>query len=97
MLYEDQAPEYCKYFEGLAESGYYDGTHVFAVQDGVYFMGGSKTSDGTDDSDTDKTEKSPEKSKDLWPFYGALAAYGNQNRLSIRRYRREAACFSSAA
>lgn len=78
VLYEDQAPEYCKYFEGLAESGYYDGTHVFAVQDGVYFMGGSKTSDGTDDSDTDKTEKSPEKSKDLWPFYGALAAYGNQ-------------------
>jgi peptidyl-prolyl cis-trans isomerase B (cyclophilin B) len=78
VLYEDDAPDYCKYFESLVKSGYYNGTKVFAVQDGVYFMGGSKTSDGTDNDDTDTTECNAEKSKDLWPFYGAMAAYGNQ-------------------
>lgn len=78
VLYEEQAPEYCEYFEKLVNDGYYDGTHVFGVQDGVYFMGGSKTSDGTDDDATDKTEHDPEKSKDLWPFYGSMAAYGNR-------------------
>ena len=78
VLYPEQAPEYCKYYTSLVESGYYDGSYVFAVQDGVYFMGGSKTSDGTDNDDTDKTELDAEKSKDLWPFYGAMAAYGNQ-------------------
>ena len=81
VLYPDQAPDYCSYFTGLVESGYYDGTYVFAVQDGVYFMGGAKTSDGTDDSTTDATELNAEKSKDLWPFYGAIAAYGNRKSL----------------
>ncbi len=78
VLYEDQAPEYCAYFKELVNKGYYDGAHVFAVQDGVYFMGGSKSSDGTDTDDTDKTEINAEKSKDLWPFYGSMAAYGNR-------------------
>lgn len=78
LLYPEQAPEYCEYFKGLVKDGYYDGTYVFAVQDGVYFMGGSKTYDGTDNDDTDKNEVAPELSKDLWPFYGAIAAYGNQ-------------------
>ncbi|MBQ1537355.1 MAG: peptidylprolyl isomerase, partial [Ruminococcus sp.] len=65
----------------LVSTGYYDGSKVFAVQDGVYFMGGAKTSDGTDNNDTDKTELAAEKSKDLWPFYGAIAAYGNRQSL----------------
>lgn len=78
VLFPQQVPQYCEYFSGLVESGYYDGTNVFAVQDGVYFMGGSKTSDGTDNDDTDKSEFTAEKSKDLWPFYGAIAAYGNR-------------------
>lgn len=78
LLFPEQTPEYCKYFTGLVESGYYDGTHVFAVQDGVYFLGGSKTADGTDDDNTDKTEYLPEKHRDLWPFYGAVAGYGNR-------------------
>lgn len=78
VLFPEQAPSYCEYFTGLVESGYYDGSHVFAVQDGVYFMGGSKTADGTDNDDTDKTELVPEKNRDLWPFYGAIAAYGNR-------------------
>ncbi|MCD8094825.1 MAG: peptidylprolyl isomerase [Ruminococcus sp.] len=78
VLFPDEAPEYCEYFISLVESGYYDGTYVFAVQDSVYFMGGSKTSDGTDDDETNTDECDAEKSKDLWPFYGAIAAYGNQ-------------------
>lgn len=81
VLFPEQAPEYCKYFMDLADSGYYDGSHVFAVQDGVYFMGGSKTADGTDDDNTDKTDIKPETHRDLWPFYGAIAAYGNRKSL----------------
>lgn len=81
VLYPEQAPEYCSYYKQLVSSGYYDGSYVFAVQDGVYFMGGAKTSDGTDNSDTDTTEKPAEKSKDLWPFYGSIAAYGNRKSL----------------
>ncbi len=77
VLYPDEAPEYCSYFTSLVESGYYDGTYIFAVQDGIYFMAGSKTSDGTDDDDTNTDECDAEKSADLWPFYGSIAAYGN--------------------
>lgn len=78
VLFEDEAPKYCEYFKKLVNDGYYDGTHIFAVQDGVYFIGGSKTSNGVDDDDTDKTRIAPERSKDLWPFYGAVAAFGSQ-------------------
>ncbi len=81
VLYPDEAPQYCEYFTGLVNSGYYDGTYVFAVQDGVYFMGGSKSSDGINDDNTDTTDYPPEKSRDLWPFYGAIAGYGNQKSL----------------
>lgn len=81
VLFESEAPDYCSYYESLVNAGYYDGTYVFAVQDEVYFMGGSKTADGTDDENTDTGEKDAEKSKDLWPFYGAMAAYGNQKSL----------------
>ena len=81
VLYPEQAPKYCEQFMSLVRSGYYDGTQVFAVQDGVYFMGGSKSSDGTDTDDTDKTELAAEKHRDLWPFYGSIAAYGNRTSL----------------
>ena len=81
VLFPEQTPEYYDYFTNLVSTGYYDGSKVFAVQDGVYFMGGAKTSDGTDNDDTDKTELAAEKSKDLWPFYGAIAAYGNRQSL----------------
>lgn len=78
LLFPEQAPNWCAKFTELVNAGYYDGTSVFAVQDGVYFMGGSKTEDGTDTEDTDKTELDAELHKDLWPFYGAIAAYGNR-------------------
>jgi peptidyl-prolyl cis-trans isomerase B (cyclophilin B) len=82
VLFPEQAPQWCAKYTELVNSGYYDGTSVFAVQDGVYFMGGSKSADGTDTDDTDKTELDAELHKDLWPFYGAVIAYGNRTSLT---------------
>ena len=78
VLYPDEAPEFVKYFTGLVNDGYYDGTYVFAVQEVVYFMGGSKTPDGTDNEKTDKTQLEPELHKNLWPFKGSLISYGDK-------------------
>ncbi|WP_294469252.1 peptidylprolyl isomerase [uncultured Ruminococcus sp.] len=78
VLYPDEAPKFCKYFEGLVNDGYYDGTYVFAVQEGVYFMGGAKASDGSDTDATEKTQLEPEIHKNLWPFKGSLISYGDK-------------------
>ncbi|WP_294408418.1 peptidylprolyl isomerase [uncultured Ruminococcus sp.] len=78
VIYEDEAPKTAKYFRELVDSGYYDGTYVFAVQDGVYFMGGSKSENGTDTDDTNKETIDPEITPDLWPFRGALISYGDK-------------------
>lgn len=80
VLYPDEAADYCEYFTGLVKKGYYDGTHICSVEDGVYFIGGSKQSDNTVTSDTDQTEiKTGQLSKNLWPFKGALCAYTYDN------------------
>lgn len=78
VVYEDEVPNFAKYFIDLVNSGYYDGTHIFAVQDGVYFMGGSKSLDGADTDDTDKEKLDPEITPTLWPFRGALISYGDK-------------------
>ena len=75
VLFPDEAPKYYEYFKGLAEDGYYDGTYVNMVQDGVYFIGGAKQADAQTTSDTDTTELEAELSTDLWPLKGALCAY----------------------
>ena len=75
VLFPDEAPNYCKFFTGLVEKGYYDGTYVSMVQDGVYFIGGTKQTDGQTTSDTDTTTIEAEYSKNLWPLKGALCAY----------------------
>ncbi len=79
VLYEDEAPEYVKYFKKLVEDKYFDGTYVCTViknQDGLQagFIGGSKTSDGTtaEDSDTEFTDL--EVSQNLLPLKGALGS-----------------------
>ncbi len=79
VLYEDKAPDACKYFKELARDGYYDGTYVFSVQKDVYFLGGSKSKDGTDTEDTDKRTYEKEINADLWPFKGALVSFGGQS------------------
>ena len=48
-LFPEQAPAYVKQFTELAESGYYDNTYVFSVEDGVYFEAGSPNPSGTGD------------------------------------------------
>lgn len=78
VLYPNEAPNFVEYFTGLVNDGYYDGTYVFAVQEEVFFMGGAKASDGTDTDNTDKTKLEPELHEDLWPFKGALIAYGDK-------------------
>lgn len=78
VLFPEQAPNFVDYFTGLVNSGYYDGTYVFAVEEDVYFMGGSKASDGTNTDSTDKTQLEPELHKDLWPFKGSLMSYGDK-------------------
>lgn len=81
VLYPDEVPDYCEFFTGLVNDGYYDGTYIFAVQDGVYFMGGSKTNDGTNNDDTNTKNYERELSPKLWPFKGAIAAFGDEKGL----------------
>ncbi|MGN1134434.1 MAG: peptidylprolyl isomerase [Oscillospiraceae bacterium] len=79
VLYPDETPDFYKYFTKLVKEGYYDNTKVFAVQKDVYFMGGSKTTDGVTNSETDETNTDRELSPNLWPFKGSLIAYGNKS------------------
>lgn len=79
VLFPEETPEFYKYFTGLVNDGYYDGTHVFSVQDGVFFMGGSKTKTGVTDKETDEKTFDQELSPNLWPFKGSLIAYGNKS------------------
>lgn len=79
VIYEDKAPDVCKYFKKLVNDGYYDDTYVFSVEKDTYFLGGSKAPDGTDTDDTDKKTLDKEISADLWPFKGALISFGGKN------------------
>lgn len=79
VIYEDEAPEICKYFKDLVKQGYYDGTYVFGVEKDVYFLGGSKAADGNDTQDTDTTTFDKELSPNLWPFKGSLISYGGKD------------------
>ena len=54
-LYPDEAPDYVAQFTKLAESGYYDNTYIFQVEDGVYFEAGTPNEDGTLTAGTDDT------------------------------------------
>lgn len=84
VLYPDEVPDYVDFFISLVNDGYYDGTYVFAVQDGVYFMGGSKTEDGTNNDDTNTTNYERELTPKLWPFKGALVAFGDEKGLFVK-------------
>lgn len=73
-LFPEQAPNYVKQFTELAESGYYNDTYVFSVEDGVYFEAGSPNPDGSlaDGADDTYEKVERETSGDLWPFRGAF-------------------------
>lgn len=85
VFYPDEVPNFAKYFRGLVEKGYYDGTYVFSVEKGIYFMGCSKTRDGLDDSQTDTTTIEPEITPSLWPLKGAIISYGGENGTLIKQ------------
>ncbi len=73
-LYPQQAPDYVAQFQELAESGYYDNTYIFQVEQGVYFEAGTPNADGTLKAGTDGTYEKVEQeiTADLWPFRGAF-------------------------
>ena len=79
VLYEDKAPDACKYFKELVRDNYYNGTYVFSVEKDVYFLGGSKAKNGADTDDTDKRTYEKEINADLWPFKGALVSFGGKS------------------
>lgn len=87
VLYEEYAPNYCEYFIDLVESGYYNDTYYFLIENEqkAYAFGGSKANTGDDTDDTDKKQLEPETSKNLWPFRGALCTYGSEKGIFNKR------------
>lgn len=77
VLYPEEAPEYCEYFTGLVESGYYDGSYVCAVVDSAYALGGTLDPDPNNDGGdgADETMIQAEISDDLWPVKGSMASF----------------------
>lgn len=77
-LYTQYAPKTVANFKALAEKGYYDGTYIYEIQNGIYLAGGSPYNDGTLYDGYDKKSESIEQeiSKDLWPFKGSLMSCG---------------------
>lgn len=78
VLYPEYAPETVAYFTELAESGYYDNSHIFYIEGGTYFAGGTQSEDGLLPSDFNEEKESIENelTQDLWPFKGALCSMG---------------------
>lgn len=82
VLFEDEAPEYCEFFEGLVKNGYFDGTYVCTLlRSGDItggFIGGSKTKDGMADDSTDVTMLDLEVSPNILPINGTLGSLVKQ-------------------
>ncbi|WP_124098121.1 peptidylprolyl isomerase [Ruminococcus sp. Marseille-P6503] len=82
VLFENEAPEYCKFFEGLVNDGYFDGTYVCTLlRSGDItggFIGGSKTKDGMADDSTDVTMIDLEVSPNILPLNGTLGSLVKQ-------------------
>lgn len=77
VLYPEEAPVYVEQFVRLANDGYYDGTYIFQVQNGVYFSAGAKDNTGAmsaEQSVSPEENIAAEKSANLWPFRGAFCA-----------------------
>ncbi len=84
VLFEEEAPEYCEFFEGLVNDGYFDDTYICTIlrsDDGLTggFIGGSKTVDGTAADDTDMTMPEIEVSANLLPTKGTLGSLVKQS------------------
>lgn len=76
-LYPAECPETVANFIALAESGYYDGTYVFRVEQDIFFSAGAPDASGELESGALKSAQEhvpQELSARLWPFRGALCA-----------------------
>lgn len=86
VLYENEAPKYCKYFKELVNDGYFDDTYVCTIlkntdgQNGG-FIGGSKTDDGMSNDDTNTKMTKVEVSDKLLPIKGSLCSLVKQKGL----------------
>lgn len=83
VLYEKEAPKYCEYFKELVKDGYFDNTYVCTIMktaDGKQagFVGGSKTTDGIANSETNKKMKKIEVSPNLLTIKGSLCSLVKQ-------------------
>lgn len=75
VLYPDYAPETVAQFIKLAESGHYDNTCIFDVEQDVLFAAGSNAPDGSLTNVTEAQERVPQElHQNLWPFRGAVCA-----------------------
>ncbi len=77
LLYPDECPLAVANFTQLAESGYYDGTYVFRVQQDVFFSGGSPNADGSlKEGGINEPQENVERelTQNMWPFRGALCS-----------------------
>lgn len=77
LLYPEECPKAVANFTQLAESGYYDNTYIFRVEQDIFFSGGSPNADGSLDetavsSAQEKVER--ELTPNLWPLRGALCS-----------------------
>ena len=82
VLFEEEAPEYVKYFKDLVAKGYFDNTYVCTIlRSGSVtggFIGGSKTKDGLQNDDTDMEMTNIEVSPNLLPTTGAIGSLVKQ-------------------
>lgn len=89
VLYPDEAPNIVQSFIELAESGYYDNTYIFRVQENTYFAGGSYDKEGNLNADTLVEENETiqnELSDNLWPFKGSFCALSAKSGCSGSRF-----------
>lgn len=89
VLYEDEAPKYCEYFKELVKEGYFDDTYVCAVLKTAEnrkagFIGGSKTTDGIANDDTNTKMTSIEISGNMLPVKGSLCSLVKQSGIFSR-------------
>ena len=79
VIYEKEAPNYCEMFKKLVNDGYFNDTYVCSIlktQEGQHggFIGGSKTTDGLANEDTNTDMVKLEVSNNLLPTKGALGS-----------------------
>lgn len=89
VLYPKEAPNTVQSFIDLANSGYYDNTYIFRVQEDTYFAGGSYDKEGNLNEQTfsEETETiKKEVTSNLWPFKGAFCSLSSKKNCSGSRF-----------